>query len=185
MAFIGIEESKRRLQALQKPGRFTHSLQVMETAVNLCRRYGGREDVVRAAGLLHDCCKHEEAVYLPRYKEELAPFISYPSVLHAPMGALMARDVYGVSSLPVRNAISYHCTGRPGMTNEEAVVFLADGIEPGRDYPGIAGIREASDNSLNRAVALLLESTLEDLLQKRANIFPLTLEALAYYKNRL
>ncbi len=53
----------------------------------------------------------------------------------------MRRD-FGITDRELLDAVSYHTTGRAGMTLLEKIIFIADAVEPGRDYPGVEEIRE-------------------------------------------
>ena len=61
------------------------------------------------------------------------------------MGAAFAQSLFGIDDREILDAVSYHTTGRSGMTTLEKIVFLADAIEPGRDYPGVEAIRDAAE----------------------------------------
>lgn len=185
MDFIGIESSKTILQERLRPERYAHSLRVARAARALAARYGLCESTLEIAGLLHDCSKHLEALYLPAYESEVASFIAYPSVLHAPLGAFVARDEYGAQGEVIFNGIYYHCTGRPGMTIAEACLFVADGIEEGRTYPGVEKVRQETEKSLWAGVLAMLACTMGFLEAGNEAVCPLTGQAYEYYKKEL
>ena len=74
----------------------------------------------------------------------------------------MARGVYGVSDA-VYEAIRWHTTGKADMTTLEKVIYLADYIEPTRDFPGVEQLRQVVWQDLDRGMLLGLEMTIEEM----------------------
>lgn len=161
--------------------RWLHVQGVMETALKLAERYG--EDPVRAelAAILHDVAKYwptDRMEHIIRDKGLPAELLLYDKELwHAPVGAWVAEHEYGITDTEVLDAIRYHTSGRRGMTKLEKIVCLADYMEPNRDFPGVTGIRELSEQHLEKALIAGFDSTISFLLQKGKRIFPLTIEA--------
>ncbi|WP_135546542.1 bis(5'-nucleosyl)-tetraphosphatase (symmetrical) YqeK [Paenibacillus cymbidii] len=172
-----MEEVKRQMPAK----RWAHTLGVMESAVQLARRFGGDETKADLAALLHDYCK-----FWPIDRQErliadnglAGDLLEYDkALLHAPAAAWIAREHYGITDEEVLDAIRYHTSGRAGMTKLDKIVCLADYIEPGRDFPGVHTIRELADNSLEKALIAGFDSTLTYLIAKQQIIYPLTVIA--------
>ena len=82
------------------------------------------------------------------------------------------------------NALIYHTVGRPAMSPLEEIIFLADKIEPGRDYEGVAAIRELAKKDRKQAMAMLLQNNLAYLKQAGKEIHPLAVQAAAYYNKK-
>ena len=78
----------------------------------------------------------------------------------------------------VLDAIRYHSTGTADMTQTAKIVFLADLIEPGRDFEGVEAIREASFQDLDRGMLLSYDNTIRYLLEDGLLIHP---DAIAGY----
>jgi predicted HD superfamily hydrolase involved in NAD metabolism len=141
------------LQSRVSPHRFQHSLGVAETAVRLAVRYGADPAKAEAAGLLHDCSKglsHKEMVEAA-YAFGMHPDVyqlANPETLHPSLSAMMARRDLHLEDEDVLLAISRHMCGAPEMTVLDAVVNLADYIEPTRDYPDVEEIRGMAEGSL-------------------------------------
>lgn len=76
-----------------------------------------------------------------------------PKLLHAKTGAALARDLFGVSD-EIYEAIRWHTTGKPDMRTLEKIIYLADYIEPTRDFPGLDRLRELAYEDLDKAMAL-------------------------------
>ena len=161
--------------------RWQHVQGVISTAIVLAKRFGADPDKAELAAILHDLAKYwpvdrmEEAI-----REEGADLgiLSYDKELwHAPAGAYISRRDYGVTDIEVLDAVRYHTSGRAGMTLLDKVVCLADYMEPGRDFPGVDGIRELAENDLDAALRAGFDSTIRFLLEKGKVIYPLTLAA--------
>lgn len=163
--------------------RFKHSLRVAETAVKLADNYGLDPKKAYLAGLIHDCAKYNEEAYIKKYNID---FSIYPvssikdPVLHSFLGAEVAKKVYNIYDRDVLKAIEYHTTGRPDMSDLEKIIFIADAIEPARDFEGIEKIRKLAFENLNKAMLNLLDSNIIFLIGKKALINPLSFEARNY-----
>ena len=170
-----IDEMKAQLQKNLKPKRYEHTLNVVDSAIKLCDRYPCDRDQAYLAALLHDCAKN----YAP--EKLLAAAQKYgldvdeitrrePQLLHGPVGAAVAREEYGVEDEAVLSAIRYHTTGRAGMTRLEKIIYLADFIEPGRDYPGVDKLRELAFEDLDQAMIQALTNTIRYITNIRGLI---------------
>ena len=172
-----------------KESRIAHVAGCETEAVRLALENGEDAELAAEAAILHDITKRlsfEEQLNLcEKYGiiEHHAEF-RYPAILHAITGAAVARELFGVNDA-VYGAIRWHTTGRPDMTGLEKIVYLADAIEPTRDYPGVEEIRKKAEKDLDAAVAAMLEQTLEHLRQTGQEPFAGTAEAAAWYAERI
>ncbi|MNI65978.1 putative nicotinate-nucleotide adenylyltransferase [compost metagenome] len=144
----------------------------------LAERFGGDPVKADLAALLHDLAKFwpiekQEAVMKDN---ELNPeLLEYDKqLLHAEVGAFIAKRDYGIEDKEVLDAVRYHTSGRVGMTKLDKIVCLADYIEPGRSFPGVEKIRELAEHHLEEALIAGFDSTITFLVEKRKQIFPLT-----------
>ena len=124
-----------------KPKRMPHVLGTEQEAVRLAEPLRRGRDKARIAALLHDCTKKldmpEQLALCAQYGIELDELEQKAlKLLHSKTGAAIARDVFGVDD-EVYDAIWYHTTGKPDMTLLEKIIYLADYIEPSRDFPGV------------------------------------------------
>ena len=150
-----------------KPKRMAHVLGTEEEAVRLARRYGVDETEARVAALLHDCTKklglEEQLQLCEQYGVQLDEMQAWALKLqHAITGAEVARDVFGVSDA-VYEAIRWHTTGKADMTTLEKVIYLADYIEPTRDFPGVEELRKAVYEDLDRGLLLGLQMSVQEM----------------------
>lgn len=174
--------------ALQKPSRKAHSLRVAEVAAKRAVSLKMDEKKAIQAALFHDCAKN-----LPLDHEYLKGF-SPPdefgevpeSVLHQFSGAYVAEHVLGVHDKEILDAVRYHTSGKPNMTELGKLIFLADIVEEERRYDGVEAIRSAFyTKPLNVALALALKETVAFLQKKGADVYPLTLLALDDYEKEI
>ena len=128
------------MREVLKPRRFRHVIGVELTAVQLADNLGADGPKARLAALLHDCAKYlpleEQAEHAKRDGSTLDPEKD-DMILHAPAGAYLAREKYGITDEAVLEAIRYHTTGKEDMSLLDEIIWAADLIEPGRDYPSV------------------------------------------------
>ena len=149
-----------------KESRLQHTYRVAETAVAMARREGADVRKAEIAALLHDCARNLPPEKLNSLVEELGlpdRYRNNVNLSHSKVGAAFAGRLFNIDDREILDAISYHTTGRCRMTTLEKIVFLADAIEPGRDYPGVEAIRDAAEESLDRGCLKSLEGTIEFL----------------------
>ena len=120
--------------------RKTHTYGVMDTAEKLAVRYGADVEKTRLAALCHDLYRstpQKELNELVKAKGLSKKYIDNKDLSHGRLAACTMEDKFGISDEEVLNAVRYHTTGRAGMCLLEKIIYLADAIEPGRNYPGI------------------------------------------------
>ncbi|MED3624518.1 bis(5'-nucleosyl)-tetraphosphatase (symmetrical) YqeK [Neobacillus thermocopriae] len=172
------EEALKIVKVQLTEHRYQHTLGVMETAISLARLYGADEKKAELAAIFHDYAKF-------RPKEEMREIIksqSFPQDLleynaelwHAPVGAYLVEKEAGITDNEVLDAIRYHTSGRPGMTLLEKIIYLADYIEPGRQFPGVDEVRELAKESLDKALIKSVQNTINFLMKKNQPVYPET-----------
>ncbi len=185
---VYLKSLKEKLSKELDKKRFAHTMGVAYTAANLAMAH--EEDLYDAylAGLLHDNAKcissSEKRKLCKKYKIVLNEAEEKnPDLIHAKLGAVLAKEKYGVKDSFILNAIRYHTTGRPGMTELEKIIYIADYIEPNRKtLPDMPKIRKTAFRNLDEAMVLILQSTLQYLTDKKASIDRLTQDTFDYYK---
>jgi len=171
-----------QLRAKQSATTFAHTLGVVAAAELLAARYGVDREQARLAAFLHDIARDMETSELLKRVSEYGILIDEmearePLLLHAKVGATMARKLLGIEDAAVLQAVERHTTGAPGMTVLDAVVYVADYIEPGRDFPGVDEVRRAAGQDLAHAVVLAMNGTLQYLLRENRLVHPRTVDA--------
>lgn len=188
---MNLTDIKRKLQEVLKESRYEHTLGVEYTASCLAMRYGVDPDKARLAGLLHDCAKYlssDELLNASRSREIAITDVQRenPFLLHAPLGACLAKELYGVRDEEVLSAIRWHTTGRPGMSTLEKIIFLADYIEPNRNHaPNLPMIRELAFQNLDRCCLKVMKDTVAYLATCESVTDPMTRASYEYYKELL
>lgn len=150
--------------------RHAHILGVEKTAVELAERWGADPELARRAGILHDCTKYlnlEEQLQICRKYGIVLDDLERESakLLHSKAGAALARYVYGQPE-EVYWAIFWHTTGKADMSLLEKIVYLADYMEPNRDFDGVDKLRKLCYTDLDAALALGLDMSIADLTER-------------------
>ena len=168
--------------------RYTHTLGVMYTAASLAMAYDVDMKQAMYAGLLHDCAKcipNSDKLKMCRKHnidissaEEKNPFL-----LHAKLGAYLAKTEYDVTDEEILHAISVHTTGAPGMNTLDKIIYIADYIEPGRKpLPDMELIRQIAYQDLDRTMEKILANTLAYLQTTDGQIDDMTAKTYQFYK---
>ena len=137
-------------------------------------------DKVLLAGLFHDCAK---ALCHLQHSTECVPSDSVGTpVEHQFLGAVIAQEKYGIDDKEVLEAIKYHTTGKKSMNDLQKLIFCADMLELGRQYPEVDYLRQCISKSLDYGYRECALAQYEFLKQKGGEIYPLTLEAIEEFK---
>ncbi len=161
--------------------RIPHVLGTEQEAIRLAERYGADVEKARVAALLHDCTKklnmEQQLELCGRYGISLDELEQKAlKLLHAKTGAAVARDVFGVDA-DVYSAIWWHTTGHGNMTLLEKIIYLADYIEPSRDFPGVDKLRRVCYKDLDEGLLLGLEMTIQEMTDMGNPVHRATIEA--------
>ena len=181
---LPIEQLEAVVLRLLNPNRVNHVLGCRDAAVALAKRWGADETDAARAGLLHDITKaldgplqltlcHEYGTILDEFGYK------YPKTLHALTGSLVADRIFGENEAVV-SAICHHTTGKAGMSLLEKIIYVADYMEPCRNFPGVERLRELAFSDIDAALKLGLEITLEHLKNLGDEVSPASREALEY-----
>jgi len=161
--------------------RIPHVLGTEQEAIHLAERWGGDVEKARRAALLHDCTKklspEEHLALAERYGADLDEMERRtPKLLHAKTGAAVAEALFGTDG-EITDAIRWHTTGRAHMTLLEKIIYLADYIEPSRDFPGVRELRRTCYEDLDAGLLMGLEMTIREMKERGDPIHAKTMEA--------
>lgn len=181
---LPMEELERVVISLLNPNRVAHVLGCRDTAVELARRWGANETDAARAGILHDITKAIDGplqlTLCGAYGKILSDFSRrYPKTLHALTGSLVAERIFGENKAVVA-AIESHTTGKADMNLLEKIIYVADYMEPNRNFPGVEKLRHLAYTDMDAALKLGLEMTLEHLKRQGNEVSPESREALAW-----
>lgn len=168
--------------SMMRPGRIPHVQGTEKEAVKLAKRWGADVKNARRAAILHDCTKYyttdEHLALCRQYDIPLDPIEKGSEKLfHAKTGAALACHVFGEPK-EVQAAIFYHTTGKGNMTTLEKILYLADYMEPHRDFPGVEKLRALAYVDLDAAVALGCKMSIAEMNEKGRPVHPNTRAAL-------
>ncbi len=158
--------------------RLQHILRVEELAIALAAHHGVPIDLSQQAALMHDlakCFPNQKLLAIAAQEGwVLDPAeIANPHLLHAPVGAVVARDTFAIQNEQVLAAIANHTLGSPDMDEVSCVVYLADSLEPGRgNSPQLNRLRTLSYGDLKAAVYETCVFSLRNLLEAGRIIHP-------------
>ena len=190
MKSIDMHKIRKQLAKVLDSKRYEHTQGVAYTSAALAMRYG--EDVQKAelAGLLHDCAKcldNEKKIHICK-KHNIAisdAELKNPFLLHAKVGGYLTKEKYKIDDEDIINAVTYHTTGRPGMSLLEKIVYIADYIEPGRDHvSNLDEVRNLCFRDLDEALLQILEDILVHLKESKKEIDPMTQMTYEFYKRK-
>lgn len=182
--------SDRQLRAvsysMMRAKRIPHVQGTEEEAVRLAERWGADVCHARRAAILHDCTKYfsfcEHLAVCDRFGVTLDEIErEAEKLLHAKTGAALAHHLFGEPE-EVCAAIYYHTTGKGNMTLLEKILYIADYMEPHRDFPGVDDLRRLAYQDLDRAVLRGCEMSVREMAEKGRIVHPNTYAAIASLK---
>lgn len=106
-----------------------------------------------------------------------------PKIQHAPIGAAVCKDIYGIFDNEIISAVRYHTTARENMSLIEKILFISDKIEPNREYDTVDELRKIADYDIDKAIIKFLNDSFEYLEKKSQKIHPLSIKARDYLVN--
>lgn len=148
--------------------RKVHTEGVRVTAMKLAEKYGnGDEELVKKAelaALLHDLFRGVPVDVINYYVKHLEldekRYKDNPNLAHGKIAEVIIQRDFQVTDQDIINAVSYHTTGRPEMSLLEKIIYIADAIEPNRNYPGVNKLREVAERDIDEACLLSLSNTI-------------------------
>lgn len=160
--------------------RFEHCLNVAAVAREMAETFAVDEQQAYLVGLLHDYAKgisgHDLLILADEnglIEDETERKI--PDILHAPVGAFLLQREQGINDREMLQAISAHTLGSLSMTSLDKIIFLADMIEPGRDFPGLDRLKCLSMRDLDQGMLYGLECTIRYCLDEGRVLHPRTI----------
>ena len=163
--------------------RFAHIVRVSKTAKKYAKKL--KLDFYKAelAGWLHDCAKEMTNVQLLKFAKRKkikidAVDLINPHVLHARVGAIIAKEKFGIKDPDILGGIRCHTLAEPNMSKLVMVLYLADATEPGRDKKWIQPvIKTFKKEGLEKAVLDVIDQKILEVIEKRKVIHPFTIQA--------
>lgn len=175
---MDIKEIETDLSNKLSKKRFIHTLGVVNSAMYLAKKYGSNIEDAHLAALLHDCAKEIPLLEMRDLVADLPcdqDMLHSGALLHGLAGMVLANTQYGVTNPDILEAIRVHTTGKENMSKLDKIIFLADYIEPNRNFPGVNDIRLAAEQSLDAGVLCGFDMTIRHLIDSGDSIYPLTI----------
>ncbi len=184
MDFLALCE---RVRARMGAHRFRHCAGVARMAEKLATRHGASPLKARVAGVLHDVARLWKNEDLVAYAQRHALPVSdaarrAPVLLHAPIGAHIARAEFGIADPDVLGAIAHHTVAGPGMTDLEKILYMADTFEPSRAFAGREALERLAFASLDEGMAACVRESMHYLNARGVAIAP---ETIALYESQV
>ncbi len=178
-----LDEITTVLEREMEPGRWLHTLGVVETAVALASLNHMDVDKVALTALLHDCAKHLGREELLRTLAEAGEQLTlddekYPAIWHAPAGAVRAKHHFSINDEEVLDAIRYHPIGNADPSRLLQILIAADFCEPTRDFPGVDDARKMVREDLANGLLTIIDRKVEHLRTRGREPHPLSLAML-------
>ena len=181
-----VDVIKRDLKKILSEYRYLHCLRVADLSRELAHIY--HVDVYKAylAGLVHDIAKefsvddNKNIIYKYNLPIELLNR-DYSKILHSDIGACIARYKYELSE-DICHAVLSHTIGDIPMNTLDKIVFVADKIEPFKNYEGIDEEREMAYHDIHEATIMCISNNHKKLMKQHKRIYPKSMEVLKYLK---
>jgi len=163
--------------------RYAHTIRVADTAEHLAKTHNLDPERTRLAALIHDAAREmKKDKYLRVAEEWNIPYGDFerenPKLLHGPVAAELSRRELGVEDGEILDAVREHTVGRAEMGDISLALYLADKIEPERDYPSMEKIREMAENDLRAATTEALRTAIAFGEMRGKTVHPASREAL-------
>ena len=183
-------KTKKTLRKYLDRDRFEHSEGVMYTAAALAMRYGEDLEKAQIAGILHDCAKcipdnKKLKICEKNHIEITEAEKCSPFLLHAKVGAYIAKEKYNIEDTEILDAIACHTTGKPAMTLLEKIIYISDYIEPMRNKASnLEEVRKMAFVDLDETLFKILSDTLVYLEKSSKKMDPMTMQTYEYYRKQ-
>lgn len=183
---MNVKVIKEKLKAMLPEDRLNHSLNVANCAVKLSEIYNIEKEKAYVSGLVHDCAKYldrtEVKHYINKYKIHLDELEANNLALsHSIIGAYIVKYEFLIEDEDIISSVRYHTTGKENMSMLEKIIYIADLIEVGRDFPGVDELRTlAYSGNLDEALLTSFNNTIKFVIDNKQLIHPRTVRARNY-----
>ena len=144
-----LEEAYEYVKKNLKENRFIHTLGVIEEAKKLAKINGVSEEKAEMAALCHDIAKNIPKTEMLEIMKENNIILTEdeensPSIWHSILGPIVTKKELKIEDEEILSAIRWHTTGKENMTKLEKIIYIADMIEPSRDFDGVEELRKVT-----------------------------------------
>ena len=176
---MDLKQAKELVRSRLSDKRYEHTINVKKMAVKLAKHYGTDPEQAALAALLHDAAKElpkDEMRAIMQAHPEYAEGgeARHTPVLHGVCASILARTEWGVTDEAVLSAIACHTAGKPGMTQLDKILYLADMTSAERDWPGVEKLRKLELKDLDLAMLAALRQTNDFVLSQDKPLDPMS-----------
>lgn len=156
--------------------RFKHILGVEQAALKLAQANDYELEKASVAALVHDYAKERSdsefkaLIAQTGLEQDLLNWNNF--IWHGVVGAEIIKNELKITDEEILNAVRRHTVGAKEMTTLDQIVYVADYIETGRDFPGVDQARQIAAKSLRAAVEFETKHTLLYLMNNNKTIYP-------------
>lgn len=184
-SILTTEQLVEKVKSNMDERRFQHCIRVSEECKKLAK-LNGYYDIYKAqvAGFIHDYAKQisvDRFIKIIKEHDFDPDLLNYNRVIwHGIVGSYFIQHELKINDDEILTAVRRHTTADVEMSLLDKIVFVADYIEPGRDFEGVEEARKVAYDNLDEGVGYELAHTLAYLVKQRNKIYPKTV--LAYNK---
>ena len=183
---LSIEEMNLYLKENLMEKRYIHVLGVVETAKKLAKINDISEEKAEIAALAHDVAKNLSKEKMKEMMKENNITISEleennSNLWHSIIAPIEAKAKLGIENEEILDSIRWHTTGKENMSILTKIIYIADMIEPNRNFNGIEDLRKITFDNLDAGVYSGLTHNIEFLLTKNLLIDENTIKARNYF----
>lgn len=166
-----IDKIKAYLSENLMESRYSHTLGVVETAIALANINGVDVKKAEMAALAHDVAKNMTVESMRQIIEEnniemSNETVQTPELWHSIIGPIVGEEVFQIKDKDILSAMRWHTTGKENMTTLEKIIYMADMIEPKRNFRGVEALRETTFKDLDEGFLMALNHTIKYLIDK-------------------
>ena len=171
---MNLKQAKELVRSRLSDKRYEHTINVKKMAVKLAKHYGADEEQAALAALLHDAAKEiskdEMCAIMQAHPEYAEGGEARPTpVWHGVCASILARTEWGVTDKAVLSAIACHTAGKPGMTQLDKILYLAD-----MTSAGVEKLRKLELKDLDAAMLAALKQTNDFVLSQGKPLDPMS-----------
>ena len=187
---IGYTELEAKVRGMIKEKRFVHSLGVVEVSRMLAERFGLSSDDAAYIGIYHDAYRYQADGTAPAYcrahgVEVFPEEEKEPMLLHGALAAIhFPQDAEGDVPEYFQTAVRHHTLGHKEMGRYGAILYIADYMEPTRDFPGVERLRKLAYEDLDRAVLAGCEMSIQEMADRGLPVHTNTLQARDWLRSK-
>lgn len=165
------EEINTYLKGNLKESRYNHVINVKNTAMKLAEKYDVDIEKTKIAALCHDCAKNmtdKELLNIIKEHNITLSWIELKNIqiTHGLVASIIMKEKMGIKDKDILNAVRYHTTGKNNMSMLEKIIYLADIIEPSREFKGVEELRKLAFEDLEEALIKSLNCTIKYVIER-------------------